>query len=110
MKDPYLRVVGVHPVDAPEPVWLIEVEIRGTFGDIDWGSITQPDLKKDRSFWQVAYDEQLLQGSGSENSRCVFFFHYLDPNRPLESAHGSLAIPKQTPLPERLRFIRYEMP
>ena len=110
MKNAVVNVIGMHPVQANEPVWLVEGEISKGFGEIDWGSITQPVPDKDPSYWQVPYDERDLGASGAGKRIVVFFFHYLDLDRPFESAYGQIAIPKPTPLPDRLRFIGYESP
>jgi hypothetical protein len=102
-----MRAVGVHPVDASEPVHLIEVYIAPGQSVLDWPSVTQPGDNPDRSYWQAAWDEQ--QVPGSPDHWC-FFFHYLDPSRPLETNLGPLALPPASPLPAHPRFIRYEEP
>lgn len=110
MKKVPITLAAVHPINASEPVWLVQAQISSPFGEIDWGSITQSDPEKDESFWQVAYDEQLLLISGSGDQTVIFFFHYLDVGRPLESSYGPLSLPEPTPLPAHLRFVRYEAP
>ena len=102
-----MRVVGIHPISAREPVHLIEVAVASGDLPIDWGAITQPLEGRDQSYWQVPYDERLLEGP--EGHWC-FFFHYLDNSRPLSSATGDLPLPPETPVPDRLRFIAYEEP
>lgn len=42
--------------------------------------------------------------------RCVFFFHYLDTDRPLLTPFGKVDLPKTTARPERLSTIIYEEP
>ena len=99
-----LRVIGVHPVPADEPVHLLEVELRGA-GKFDFGKVTQRDPKLPRKNWQVAYDEQEL-GSG----RFAFFFHYLNLDLPLETQFGPVPLPPETPMPDHLKGIEYEQP
>ncbi len=101
------RIVGVHPVPAPEPVHLVEIELDPSAVSIDFGSITQSQPDRDSSYWQVAYDERPIPGSPG---RWCFFFHYLDLTRPFESTLGDLPIPPETPVPDRLQLIRYEEP
>jgi len=103
------RVVGLHPVDAPEPCHLCEVVLEGEADDVDFGEFTQPLAGRDQSYWQVPYDERLLSSSGAQRSY-VFFFHYLDLAQPMQSPFGPLALPHPTPRPERLSFIAYEPP
>lgn len=105
-----IEVRGVHPVEADEPVHLIDVAISGDFDDVDWGSITQPEAGKSPENWQAVYDERDLGRLPDGRTRAVFFFHYLDVNRPLESAHGPLHLPEPSPVPDELRLIRYEEP
>ena len=87
-----------------------EAEISRGFDEIDWASITQPTSGKDQSYWQVPYDERDLGTSSAGKRMAVFFFHYLQLDRPFESAYGQLMFPEPTPLPERLNFVDYESP
>ncbi len=102
-----MRVIGVHPVEAAQPVHLVVLDCEGRSGELDWTSITQPDLKQDESFWQVPYDEVQVPGGGD---RWTFFFHYLDVARPLQSNLGVLPLVSQTPMPQQFRFRKYEEP
>lgn len=103
-------MVGVYPVEANQPVWLIEVELTTSFDSIDWGSITQPDANVDRSNWQTVYDEQVIEHGDSGKLRAVFFFHYLQLGVPFQSAYGDLRFPSESPCPARLGHIRYDEP
>jgi hypothetical protein len=100
------RILGVHPIDADEPVCLIEVEIEKPDG-FDFGQITQFDDGR-RETWQVAYDE--LELPAFDGKRFAFFFHYLKSDYPLLTPFGPIAIPELTPLPDHLQAIRYEAP
>ena len=42
--------------------------------------------------------------------RFVFFFHYLDLQRPLSTPFGELPLPSESEIPERLSMIQYEEP
>ena len=105
----FARVVGVHPIQAPEPCHLCEVVIEGEQPQFDFSQFTQPLADRDRSYWQVPYDERLLSSSRTQRSY-VFFFHYLDCAQPMQSPFGPLVLPKPTPRPERLSFVVYESP
>ena len=102
-----MRVVGIHPIVAREPVHLVEVEVASGELPVEWAAITQPVEGCDQSYWQVPYDERELDGS---KGRWCFFFHYLDLSQPFLSPSGNIPLPPETPLPERLRFINYEEP
>ena len=102
-----VRVLGVHPVKAREPVHLVEIELLADASQVDWCSFTQPFEGRERSYWQVPYDEQPVPGR--PNNWC-FFFHYLDTSRPLQSFAGDLPLPQVTPLPPTLSSIKYEEP
>jgi hypothetical protein len=102
-------IIGVHPIDAPEPVHLVELSFAGAAAELNFGAITQPDAARPPSEWQVPYDEHVLK-SQAGRTNVVFFFHYLDLARPLETPFGPLALPAETPMPQRLRGIRYAAP
>jgi len=103
------RIVGVHPIEAPEPCHLCELVVEGEVHEFDFGEFTQALAGRDRSYWQVPYDEKLLSSFGAQRSY-VFFFHYLDCAQPMLSPFGPLFLPKPTPRPERLSFLVYESP
>jgi hypothetical protein len=105
-----LEIRGVHPVEAPEPVHLIDVAISGEFGEVEWIEITQenPDLPPDR--WQVPWDERELPQLPDGRARAVFFFHYLDLEKPLMVSSEPVKVPAPTPLPPELRAVQYEEP
>lgn len=102
---PRARVIGVHPVEAGEPVHLVELEVEGNAADFDFGEVTQEAAGRPRSNWQAVYDEREV----GEN-RFAFFFHYLDVARPLLSRAGPLVLPPESPVPEHLQDIEYEPP
>ncbi len=80
-----------------------------------------------RSNWQVPWMERILSADGTKvvaddseisqkpelfrgDVRCIFFFHYLDPSRPLVTPLGEVRLPKPTDRPQRLSGIKYEEP
>jgi hypothetical protein len=42
--------------------------------------------------------------------RLALFLHYLSPTEPLRTPAGPVALPPVTPMPRRLRFMKYEPP
>lgn len=102
-----IKIMGVHPVVAPQPCHLIELEIGEQSAPFDWGAVTQDDPAQPRANWQVAYDEAPLNDEGT---RWAFFMHYLDFSRPLLTPAGSLELPAPTPLPDRLKHVKYDEP
>ena len=102
-------IVGVHEVDAGDPVHLLELEITGDADLFDFADVTQMIADQPRDNWQSAYDEREIE-SPTSNRRFAFFFHYLDLNTPLITSFGEIGIPKPTLLPKRLADIEYEEP
>ena len=111
-------VIGLYPVETPEPCHLVELLIAGGKPADVMASITQEAPGQSRDNWQVPYDEHYLSADGASpeepalasETRVAFFFHYLDLRRPLLSAAGSLQLPAPSSRPTRLEFIRYEPP
>src|SRR5260370_39982250 len=105
-----VKIAGVYAIEADEPVHLIEISIEG--GDVDgfdFGEVTQEIPDTPKMNWQVPYDEQVISES-DRKARVVFFFHYLDLNKPLLTPAGALALPPPKKIPPRLRGIVYEAP
>jgi hypothetical protein len=96
---------GIHPIDAPEPCYLIELQVSD-IGPIDWLAITQEQAQP-RSNWQVPWDERPID---DDETRWAFFFHYLDLKKPLLTQCGPVTLPNPTPIPEHLTDIEYEPP
>jgi len=106
---PQAKVIGVHPVQADEPVHLVELLIEGDVTEFDIGDVTQEVPGQPKSNWQVPYDERVIEESG-EKMRYAFFFHYLDFKKPLLTPAGALSVPKATKAPAHLKDIEYESP
>ena len=60
-----MRVVGVHPIVADEPVHLVELAIEGSAEGFDFGDITQEVPGQPLSNWQAVYDEREVGHSSS---------------------------------------------
>jgi hypothetical protein len=60
-----MKAVGIYPIQAIEPIHLVELEIEDDDAFSDIGEITQeiPDQRRDN--WQVPYLEQLLAEDGT---------------------------------------------
>jgi len=121
------KIVGVYPVDeAEEPCHLVEI---GLVADKVYavGEITQEVAGLSRENWQAPYAERLVSAKGdtpiteefeaesapelwSGEVRLVFFFHYLDPTKPLITPFGTLSLPPPSDRPVRLSGIRYQAP
>ena len=119
-----IDVVGVYSVlEATEKCVLVELTILLGDEEFDFGKVTQEIPGAPSSDWQVPWLEHRLDEGGSsgqeqsgsihgptKTTRVAFFFHYLDASRPLVTPGGSIALPKATPRPDRLKFMQYEQP
>jgi hypothetical protein len=103
------KIIGVHPIEADEPVHLVEILVEGDVDNFDIGEVTQEVPGQPKSNWQAPYDERVLEEL-KQKRRYAFFFHYLDVEKPLLTAAGSLSVPKVTKAPEHLKDIEYESP
>ena len=116
-----IEVIGVYPVEAPEPCHLIELVISDPADGFDLAGITQESPGTTRDNLQVPYDERYLSDTGEtvldqqepgrgptvDAARVVFFFHYLELSRPLLSPLGPLELPPPSARPARLDFTTY---
>jgi hypothetical protein len=105
-----IEIRGIHPVEASEPVHLVDIAISGNFDAVDWSSITQPDPALAPENWQVPYDEQELPRLADGRTRGVFFFHYLDVTKPLQVGSTLIELPRPTSVPVDLATVMYEEP
>ncbi len=104
-----VKIVGVHPIEADEPVHLIELLVEGDIMEFDIDEVTQEVTDQPQRNWQAPYDHHLLEES-ERKVRYAFFFHYLDFGKPLLSSAGSLPLPKPTTVPAHLQDFEYESP
>jgi hypothetical protein len=105
----HAKVIGVHAVEADEPVHLIELLVEGAVDCFDIGEVTQETPGQPKSNWQAPYDDRILEES-KQSLRIAFFFHYLDFERPLLTPAGPLSVPPATKAPVHLIDITYESP
>jgi len=119
-----VEVLGVHPVEAPEPCHLVELQVDQAEASFEIDAVTQETPGQPRDNWQVPWDEHFLNSDGSAlfnptapelrpsvaKFRVAFFFHYLDLGRPLLTPSGAVVLPSPSPRPPRLAFLRYESP
>ena len=103
----WVEAIGVHPIEAHEPCHLIEFVFAEPPDGFDWGEVTQPVEGQPRANWQTPYDEQMVE---DDPRRWVFFFHYLDPSRPLLVPGGKVLLPQSTEIPPRIAHIGYDPP
>ena len=104
-----IRIIGVYPIPANEPCHLVEIELAIPSDDFDFGLVTQEIPNQPKDNWQVAYDEQPVAGD-EVGSRWLFFFHYLNCERPLLTPLGPIALPEPNALPDYLKEIEYYEP
>ena len=124
-----VEVVGVYSVPDNPDVSLIELTVDAPPSTVDVGGFTQQDPNEERANWQVPYDERYLNTEGTgeigerwaswstqpdveepSTTRLVFFFHFLDSQRPLLTPNGEISLPSIQAMPERLSFVEYETP
>lgn len=103
------KIIGVHPIEADEPVYHIELLVEGHADAFDIGEVTQEIAGQPKSNWQAPYDERVLEESDGR-TRYAFFFHNLDFNKPLLTPAGAIPLPKPTKQPAHLKDIEYESP
>ena len=122
-----IDVLGVYHVEADMPVHLIEILAKNSSGIFDLAEITQEIPDQERRNWQVPWDEKILDHTGEKiiadcfslkerpelwigDIRITFFFHYLDFSRPLITPFGPIVLSNESPRPNRLSEIEYELP
>lgn len=119
-----MELLGVYTVEDNPDVHLIELVFDKSPGEVDVGQITQEITGQPRDNWQTPWDEKYLDESGEkiigdyadipgsgDQTRLIFFFHYLDLTAPLLTQYGQLTLTKPTQLPDRLKGkLPYESP
>ena len=120
-------VIGIYPIEAYEPVHLIEMIIKNPPHIPDINEFTQEIPGEPRENWPVPYTEYILDSTGThiisedfiENTkpelwagdvRLVFFFHFLDLTKPMITPFGVVDLPQESSLPDRLNIIDYDPP
>jgi hypothetical protein len=124
---PTIEIIGVYRVWTLQRVHLIEVVVRSSTGVFDVSEFTQVNPSLPRANWQVAWDEQILDGSGERiiadglaatdrpelwvgDVRLCFFMHSLDFDIPLSTPFGKVPLPRARIKPRRLSMVKYESP
>ena len=122
-----VEIIGLHPVQASEPVYLLEILVRNSEGVFEIVKFTQELPGEPIDNWQVPYDEKILDADGDKviadgfgaedmpelwigNVRLAFFFHFLDLSKPLMTPFGDVALPPESDMPSRLSIIEYQEP
>lgn len=107
-----------------DDVAIIEVLVTDPDAAFNMSEFVQPDSLRPENNWQVAWNETFLTPDGETvigeypcnlpdmlQYRVVFAIHYWNPDLPLRSSYGELALPAMEALPERLwRLTPYEVP
>ncbi len=122
--DSQIEIVGVYPIRVDNTVHLIELILHNLNGPIDMADITQEKPGWSRDYWQVPYEERILDSSGNTivanpwfdnrldiwigDIRMAFFFHDLDLSHPLLTPFGPVMLPEPSILPLRLKNMTYE--
>ncbi len=115
---------GIYTVDENPEVHVIELTFDHPPDEIDVGQITQEILGRDKSNWQSPWDEKYLDENGEKvigdycevpqdqaKTRLVFYFHFVDFDKPLMTQHGQVSLTMPTSLPSRLiGLIQYDKP
>lgn len=120
-----LELIGVY--DVGEPPWvLVELMLGGVevLLDVSTFQLADPLLPEDN--WQVAYDESVLDPSGTHlleqwsgalpqpdlltGDFRLCFFLYVDCSRTLSTPTGPVVLPAASPKPDRLAFLEFEEP
>lgn len=77
-----MSALGVHPVEGVDGRIPIEAVIADATRQPDCGHVTQARDGHDRSDWQVAYDERLLDSDGGSVQADLF----------MSQTHGTMGI------------------
>ena len=110
-----LEIIGIYNIENNPDVHLIE--LRYSSDSINMMDFTQEIESLPTSSWQAPYDERFLDQEGLNiveeqtkgNIRIVFFFHFIDFNKPLVTPEGNKILPMPTEIPDRLaKIIKYE--
>ena len=117
-----MELIGIYNVKESSEVFLVEMRFAARPEDVDVSGITQELKNTSRDNWQAAYAEKYLDHSGEkiigddyslpknqEQTRIVFFFHYLDFTTKLLTPFGEIAPTPPLEMPQRLaNIISYE--
>jgi hypothetical protein len=120
-----IELLGIYAVEASEPCHLLELMVSEHVGKVDIGAFTQEQAGQPRPNWQVPWHERVLNAEGTMDVlgrfsrkvvadgnplRLVFYFHYLDLDKPLITPAGEIALQRPQERPPRLAFLKYDPP
>ena len=120
-----IELIGVYDVKENKNVYLVELGIKTNHENVVINKFTQAIDGKDRLDWQTPWDEKFLNIEGtritgdymdsptdtSNFTRLVFFFHFLDFDKPLLTQYGELELSNPEKVPERISsIIEYQKP
>lgn len=106
-------------------IFLLEVVVHQAGQPFDLGRFCQFNPSLPEASQQAPYMDVLLAPDGSKSlmaggqafrivpellnrtMRLAFFLHFFDPNQPLGTPWGEVALPRATPIPSRLAFLQY---
>ena len=93
------------------PLVLMDISISDADERFEISEITQEMLGIPKKAWQVPYDETLLSGDGTavlarrqgcaagiREGRIAFYFHYYDPDQPMQWTYGAFLCPPTEPV------------
>ncbi|MBM4463240.1 MAG: hypothetical protein FJ012_07870 [Chloroflexi bacterium] len=107
LSDEELEKAKAHVSEHFKNLYAIEIVSTQSLAEFDWSTITQEEKGQPRENWQVPYDERQLDDSGCH---WVFFFHYLNLEKPLLTPFGKIPLPIPQEMPSHLDGITYEPP
>jgi hypothetical protein len=115
---------GIYSLENLPDVHLIELSIDQSPEKVDVGAITQELEETSSGSLQSPWDEKYLDADGTKvigdwadipkgqsHTRLLFFFHFLNLQKPLMTQFGPLTLTTPTPIPDRLNgLVHYESP
>ena len=115
---------GIYTVEGKPDVHLIELSIDHPPEAVDMAKITQEVEGVTNGSWQSPWDEKYLDErgeavigdwielpTGQTQTRLLFFFHFLNFDKPLLTPFGELRLTSPSTMPARLKdLIVYEEP
>jgi hypothetical protein len=97
------------------PLVLMDLSISDVDERFEIAEFTQEMPSAPKKAWQVPYDESLLSADGTvvlarrlgcakgiREGRIAFYFHYYDPDQPMQWTYGAFSCPRTEPVNVRL--------
>jgi hypothetical protein len=120
-----IDLLGVYNVRDEKDVYLLEFYIKSKYTEVEIGKFSQAQENIDPLNWQSPWEEKYLNNDGtviigdwldlpeeiSDDTRVVFFLHFLDFTKPLLTPFGEIELKLPEVTPDRLSSIKkYERP